>query len=133
VPRAKKTIFRALSSLTDAWAALLRHYKAQRLALRAKRQTDLVTVSFKLNDTLEQYINLVSELWLTLDPITDLSGDVSATETNPVEEKQAIELLKRGLPAQMSWFVTALIANNATTFYDVYEMQQKHDKSLVCD
>jgi hypothetical protein len=61
VPRVKKTFFRASSSFTDALAALLRHYKAQRQALRAKLQTDLVTVSFKLNETLEQYTNRVSE------------------------------------------------------------------------
>jgi hypothetical protein len=52
--------------------------------------TNLDTVSFNLSETLEQYINHVSELWLALDPITDLSGAVSATETNPADEEQAI-------------------------------------------
>jgi hypothetical protein len=54
-------------------------------------------------------------------------------KSKPLMQAINIEFFKRGLPAQMSWFVTALIANNATTFDDVYEMQQKHDKSLIID
>jgi hypothetical protein len=133
VPRAKKDIFRASIAFTDAWAALPRHQKTQRLALRAKRQADLVNFSFQLSETLEQYINRVSELWLALDPITDPSVVEDASETNPVDEEQAVEFLKRGLPTQMSWFVTALIADRATTFDDVFERQQRHDKSVISD
>jgi hypothetical protein len=60
VPRGKQTrwFFCASSSFTDAWLALLRNHKTQRLALRAKRQAYLVKVSFQMSETLEKRLHI---------------------------------------------------------------------------